>query len=105
MKLLASTLATETEAEVIKPIEKLYLTTDKDRAPIYGQVFVKGGGYWANEELDVYFADRVYHAYADANGRFTKVIPVPAIEAKRTDIKVIGTKSKLSYSISFNIEK
>lgn len=105
LKLMSRVIATEVAVEDEKALEPLALSTDRSSGLPYDKVTVSGKGYFANEKLLIKFGGRNITAYADAKGRFTKVIAVPAMKATRTDIKVTGEISRLSYSISFEIKQ
>ena len=90
--------------EDLKPFESLALGLDKTTAAANSKVSVRGQGFGFNENLEIDFAGEKTNVMTDENGRFTKIINVPNISSKRTDIKVTGKTSKLSYSISFQIQ-
>jgi len=85
-------------------VETLFLNVDKNRAPANTQILLSGGGFGRNESLRIEFAESVIDADAGLDGRFSKVITVPNVSARRTDIKVIGLDSNLKYNIGFQIE-
>ncbi len=105
LKLQSRADATETTVETEIAPESLALGIDKNRAAPMSIVSLHGQGYFANEPLDIYFADRHYTDVTDSQGRFKKDLYVPTIKDPITDIKVIGQRSKLSYSINFYIEQ
>ncbi|MEI6378721.1 MAG: hypothetical protein WCO55_03610 [Candidatus Falkowbacteria bacterium] len=85
--------------------EAVSLSVDKAHATVYAEIGIRGTGFWPNEQVIVNFADRSYRATADKNGRFFKVLPVPAVAASRVDIKAIGTSSQANYSVGFTIDR
>jgi len=105
LKLLAGAYSLDDVIEKESALEELSLSLDKNHAAPWSQVSVRGQGYFANEKLTLLFGDVKYETFADARGRFTKLVYVPATKLDRTDIKVTGEISKLSYSISFKIEQ
>lgn len=107
LKKLASVAMTE-EAEV-SSTENLFLNLNHGFGAPGAIITLNGGGYLPNEKLSINFAGTVTTAQADARGRFKQDLTVPALAAgvvapKGVDIKVDGQDSKLSYSISFNIQ-
>jgi len=87
------------------PSENLYLNLDKNRANANATVMVSGGGFIANEELNILFNQKkVAETTANNLGRFDKIITIPEIKASVYDIKVEGLNSNLHYSISFKLE-
>ena len=95
--------ATE-ESNFPEIVETLFLNVDKNRAPAGAQVLISGGGYGRNESLRIEFAGTTFDADAGLDGRFSKIITVPNVSARRTDITVIGLDSSLKYSLGFQIE-
>lgn len=85
------------------PIEKLYLKLDKTQAFAGEHLTVSGGGFSPNEELTISMGKDKWAAASDANGRFKRVIEVTDVTPRLIDIKVDGSNSGLSYSISFKI--
>ncbi|HNX11183.1 MAG TPA: hypothetical protein PKI61_03505 [bacterium] len=107
--------------------ENLYLRVNTVAAPTNAEILLSGGGYLPNEKLTVLFGQSAtYTINADANGRFKQEITVPgvsteawtnavsiaqsqasnpsvAVAHERVDIKVVGEKSKLTYSTAFEI--
>jgi len=100
LKLLDSFKAYEERED---PIEKLFLNTNIKIAAPGANVVLSGGGFGLNEDLKINFAGKKYDAKTDDNGRFMKVLEVPAILPNMVDIKVDGQQSTLTYSISFKI--
>jgi hypothetical protein len=104
---LASAAMTE-EAE-ISSTENLFLNLNRGFGASGAVITLNGGGYLPNEKLSVNFAGTTTTVQADARGRFKQDLTVPALAVgvvapKGVDIKVDGQNSKLSYSISFNIQ-
>ena len=93
-----------TDAEEVQALEDLFLRLDKNQARPGSSVFLNGGGYAAGEELAITFSGQNILAKADSRGRFTETLTVPEVSPIRTDIKVVGQNSGLSYSIVFSIE-
>lgn len=83
--------------------ENLWLSLDKNIAKAGTLVLLTGGGYGAGENLTISFAKEILKIRVDAQGRFANMIEVPSILPVRTDIKVVGDASGLSYSIGFEI--
>lgn len=88
----------------LRPIEALSLTADKIRAPGNAEVSLRGTGFGLSEELEVSFAKTKTSLFADDNGRFTAILTVPQVLPTRTDIKVTGKTTGLTYSLAFQIE-
>lgn len=87
------------------PSESLYLNLDKNRASANADVLVSGGGFIADEDLNIMFDDKkVAETIANNLGRFEQIITIPDIKSGAYDIKVEGKSSALHYSISFNLE-
>ncbi|MEA3398553.1 MAG: hypothetical protein U9R06_02285 [Patescibacteria group bacterium] len=82
----------------------LFISLDKNRGTPNSLVSVRGGGFGANEGLEIKFLDNCYIAKSDANGNFKTVVTVPESRAQITDIKATGKISGLTYSTTFNIE-
>ena len=82
----------------------LSLLVDRNRAAVNSMISLTGTGFGANESLTITFAGSRYAAVSDEAGHFTKIITVPDVRAQRTDIKVTGDISKLTYSVAFEIE-
>ena len=98
------------EGEVISPTENLWLKTDISKAKANAKVKLSGGGFAPGEKLVIYFDGQGnQEATTDNQGRFTSELKVPpissGIQEKAVDIKVDGQNSKMTYSISFVIEK
>ena len=92
------------EEDIVYASENLFLNLDKNRAPANSQVSLSGGGFFPNENLSVNLANAKITVQADKRGRFTTLLTIPSANPKRYDIKVDGQSSKLTYSISFEIE-
>lgn len=86
------------------PQEALFLNIDKNRAPGGSLVSLRGGGFMPGENLTIDFAGTKTQAAAGEDGRFVKVLQVPSVLPVKTDIKVSGQTSKLTYSLGFQIE-
>ncbi len=86
------------------PTEPLSLSVDKYRAAPNSYVSLRGAGFGPYEDIEISFSGDVFSAEADEFGKFIKVITVPPVFPKRTDIKVDGIRTGLSYSVSFEIE-
>jgi len=94
----------EATEEDNRPKEALYLKLDKNRGVGGSLIALRGGGFAPNDNLTIEFGNKTLTLEADKNGRFNRIIGVPNILPTRTDIKVTGELSGLSYSISFEIE-
>ncbi len=103
LKLESKALATDQVIDKEVPREALALFVDKNKGLALSPVALSGQGYLANETLDIYFADSHYFATTDKSGRFSTTVYVPTITKSKTDIKVSGQRSLLSYSTSFTI--
>jgi len=97
-------VATEVVVDKEAALEALALSVDKSSAAPLSAVSLRGQGYFPNEDLSISFADRPYSARADKFGRFTTIVYVPTIDQSKTDIKVTGKRSNLTYSISFGVQ-
>ncbi len=87
------------------PQENLYLNLDKNRASVNSNVLISGGGFVAEEKLNILFNNKkVEETTSNSLGRFEKIITIPEIKTGAYDIKVEGEDSGLHYSISFNLE-
>ena len=104
MGLVATAKAGSAEAKALVK-DRLSLSVDRPHGKIYSDVGVHGTGFWPNEKVLLYFADRAYTAIADKDGRFFRVLSVPSVSAERVDIKAIGTSSQASYSLGFTIDR
>lgn len=91
------------EPEAKRP-EPLKLQVDKNTAAEHSQILLTGAGFAPNETLNIAFAGLSLNALADSNGRFERKLFVPKTELTRTDIKVVGQTSGLSYSLGFIIQ-
>lgn len=107
MKFTASykSIEQDNQPSIIKPKENLSISLDKMNGAAYSNVMVSGGGYWPNEELEIWIGDKNYQSFTDEYGRYVKTVTVPATKADRIDIKALGKNSKLSYSISFKVDQ
>ncbi|MCD4694139.1 hypothetical protein K8R62_02150 [bacterium] len=94
----------EAREEFIGPIEFLYLKVDKN--PVFSDdyVLLSGGGFGFNEKLNIEWLRDDYDVQTDDEGEFEKFIKVPSMFPGRTDIKVVGEVTGLSYSISFEVK-
>ena len=90
-------------AENPKAKEPLSLNSESYSASSGAKFNLRGTGFFPNEELIIKFANENRTINADSNGRFSTVLTVPALSARRTDIKVTGKASNLTYSSSFEI--
>lgn len=84
--------------------EGLYLKADKIHAAPNSSVLLHGGGYGTNEKLTIDFANQKTNTQTDNDGRFSIILTVPSVLPMKTDIKVTGDLSGLSYSLGFIIE-
>lgn len=94
----------ETKPEVK---ESLYLSLDRTRAAGNSSISLLGGGFGANESLEITFGDisgAKTTTTADADGKLSKILVVPDVETQKLDIKVVGETTGLNYSIAFLIE-
>ena len=106
---LASVSSTEEEDPY--PLENLYLNLSHPSATNGATITVSGGGFLANETLEIALDGNITLAQANSSGRFTKELEIigskygrtSKIKAGVTDIKVTGRDSKLTYSISFTV--
>lgn len=104
LKKVASVSASEQD-DTKNPTENLFLNVDKGTAAVNSDIALSGGGFLANEELTIKFADqKAITVKADSRGRFTTIIKVPTLTKGGYDIRVDGTSSKLHYSIAFKVE-
>lgn len=100
---IASVKAIEEADE--KPQEGLYLNLNHNSATIGGTVNLTGGGFWANDQLQIFVgATEVKIINADKNGRFDTSLTIPDVRKEKQDIKVKGFNSGLTYSISFEVK-
>lgn len=88
----------------LSPREALNLSADKYRAAPNSYVSLRGGGFGPFEELKISFSGDVFYAKADEFGRFIRLVKVPSVFPRNTDIKVDGERTGLTYSVSFEIE-
>jgi hypothetical protein len=94
----------EAREEFTGPSESLYLGVNKNPVSIDDYVLLSGGGFGFNEKLDISWLKEKYEVRTDENGRFEKLIKVPAMFPGRTDIKVRGQITDLNYSIGFEVK-
>ncbi len=100
---IASISSTEEADEY--PVENLYLRLDKPQAAANSSLSLTGGGFLPQEQLNISFdGKQQVIAYSDNNGRFSAIVKVPETMPGAYDIKVEGAKSKLHYSISFQVQ-
>ncbi|PKM91393.1 hypothetical protein CVU82_02235 [Candidatus Falkowbacteria bacterium HGW-Falkowbacteria-1] len=107
--------------------EDLYLSLSSPSINSGTQFELSGGGFFPNEELTVDFYNQKIKVKADNDGRFSKVLNGPSLEnsssrdkvvtqsvkngfdvrdiSERTDVKVSGGQSKLTYSTSLEIRE
>lgn len=98
------------ENETTTPTENMWLKTDISKGQANATVKLTGGGFTPGEKLFIYFDGLGnQEAKTDNQGRFASDLKVPpissGIQSKNVDIKVDGQSSKMTYSISFKIEK
>jgi len=99
---IASVKAIENADE--KPQESLYLNLDHQFATVGGTVNLNGGGFWANEQLQILVGEtEITTINADRNGRFDTSLIIPEVKKEKQDVKVKGLDSSLTYSISFEV--
>lgn len=85
--------------------EPLFLKVDKNRVSRNGTILLSGGGYGANETLDVFLGDtQITSLAANEFGRFNQEVTITTDKPGKKDIKVRGQISKLSYSLGLDIE-
>jgi hypothetical protein len=99
-----ASLVAEEQEENIYASENLFLNLDKNSAAANSQVMINGGGFFPNEDLSLDFGGTVFNLKADKRGRFQEILGVPYLEAGAYDIKITGSASQLTYSISFKVE-
>ncbi len=99
---LAYVKAGSTDKPVIK--ENLWLNMDSTTGAANSEAMLYGGGFSVNESLEIALAGETFSTSADSMGRFEVKIIVPEVNPVRTDIKVMGQESNLSYSIAFDIQ-
>lgn len=102
LKVLGSVDAID-ESNVAFIEEPLSLRLDRTSGVAATPVLVSGTGYSYNEDLIITFANKTVVTKTDANGRFRISIDIPSVLPTRTDIKVVGKASGLSYSTAFEI--
>lgn len=99
---LASYESTE-EANPYAP-EKLSLGLDHNLGAAGAKVVLSGTGFFPGEDLHILFGGQKNTVItADSRGRFTAELTIPELDGGRTDIKVDGGQSLLTYSIDFTI--
>jgi len=101
MELLDSYVAREEERG---PTEALFLSADKYRATPNSDIAVRGGGFDLKEPIRITLAGSVFYSETGENGRFIKIISIPSVFPTRTDLRVVGLNSGLTYSFAFEIE-
>ncbi|NCD00876.1 hypothetical protein EOL94_02200 [bacterium] len=84
-------------------IEDLFLSLDKNKVNVGSELWIYGGGFSSNENLEITLDDYTFEAKANNLGRFEKTILIPEIDAQRTDIKVEGLETSRHYSISIEV--
>ena len=88
-----------------KPLEVLYLNLDHNSAIAGGTVNLNGGGFWANDRLQILVGEtEITTISANKNGRFDTLLTIPDVKKQKQDIKVKGLVSGLTYSISFEVK-
>ncbi|MGI5827267.1 MAG: hypothetical protein ACOX6C_02380 [Patescibacteria group bacterium] len=100
---IASVNATEIAANP-QAKEPLSLSSEAYVATAGAKFNFRGTGFIPHEELIIKFATDTKTVTADGNGRFQTNLTVPNLSAQRTDIKVTGQTSNLTYSTSFEIK-
>jgi len=86
-------------------VESLFLRLDRPSAASNAKVQLSGGGFSANEKLEIDFKKNKHSVITNNLGRFEIILTVPEVsKTEKTDIRVEGAESGLHYSISFNIE-
>lgn len=111
----------------VYPKENLYLNLSSPLIDSGTQFEVSGGGYLPNEKLVLEFYNQKIELTADSDGRFNKILDGPSLKdsssrnrvttqsvkngfdvdniSEKTDVKVSGKDSKLTYSISLEIKE
>ncbi len=102
LKVLGS-LGAPDESAVAFIDEPLSLRLDQTDVAVNSPLLVSGAGFAYNEELEIKMLGTTFPAKADKDGRFKTTITVPTSFPKKTDIKVDGKASKLTYSIAVNV--
>lgn len=93
--------------EDLSPVitEPLYLKVDKNHVPRNGNIALRGGGFAAQEGLEIIFGgDKIKTITADTSGRFNVILTIPTNKTGNVDMKVQGVTSKLNYNIGMLIE-
>jgi len=88
----------------LSPTEPLNLSVDKYRAAPNSFISLRGGGFGAYEDLEINLSGSRFYAKTDEFGKFVKIIKVPSVFPMKTDLKVDGERTGLTYSIGFEIE-
>ena len=65
---------------------------------------LRGAGFGPYEDLEISFSGDRFYTKADEFGKFIKMVQVPSVFPRNTDIKVDGERTGLTYSVSFEIE-
>lgn len=93
-----------TEETETTTLENLALNLDHTFGAPKAIVTLSGAGFFPNENLHILVGGTKNAVItADSRGRFTKEVTIPELNAGRTDIKVDGETSLLTYSISFTV--
>lgn len=100
LKKISSYGSSESET---KSNETLSLKANTYIAAANSQIILNGTGFGLNEDLSISLAGSKFSGKTDDNGRFTQILIVPNVLPVRTDIKVDGLNSKITYSTSFQI--
>lgn len=111
----------------VYPKENLYLNLSSPVIDSGTQFEISGGGYLPNEKLVIDFYNKKIEVQADADGRFNEILNGPSLKdsssrnrvttqsvkngfdvdniSEKTDVKVSGKDSKLTYSISLEVKE
>lgn len=84
--------------------ENLFLNLDRNWGSSNDQITLMGGGYAANENLEIDFAGTTTDIQANSAGRFISTLLVPSLDDGWANITVVGQESSLSYSINFEVK-
>lgn len=99
------TIATTTEPETVPAvIEPLSLRANTNYGTAGSSFVLHGTGFGQNEMLTVSFAGTTRLLMADEAGAFETTVQVPTVPAQRTDVRVKGNMTGLSYSLAFTIQ-
>ncbi|MFA6171743.1 MAG: hypothetical protein WCW77_04960 [Patescibacteria group bacterium] len=96
--------------ETFSPVEKVYLGIDKDRAPSGSLIAIHGGGYGQFEKIYIDLVYKRVETVAGEKGRFSIVTEVPCVNLRpeerplKTDIRVTGAYTGISYNLGFTLE-